>query len=359
MTDAPPLADVGIPTDVDSASVGLVTIDTISEAITSCNDAFIGLVDRGLSEVLGCLVTDFIGDKVQPLATAVIEGIRSGYISSVGGNVEVAGQAGSVRIDCWILALGSDGPHTTAIAGVVPTQSAASPETTEPADSGFRPTHVDPNRIVLATLDDDWRIVEMAPGTAGQLGLPVPTATTVMPRLHELVAPADAPVLEGALGRRSSKGTSDTSETLTLRLRAGDDRWQSARVTLSPLRGEVRARFGLVAWLMPAGEQGDGESERVARLEDQLHRIRQVLQTSVGQGASGSVDLSDLTMRQREIVEQLLEGHRVDAIARDLYVSPSTVRNHLSAIFEKFGVTSQSELVELLRGHSANGPGTV
>lgn len=354
MTEAPPLAEVGTRTDIDSASVGLVTIDTASEAITSCNDAFVGLVGRRLAEVLGCLVTEFIGDEVQPLATAVIDGIRSGFISSVGGNVEVAGQAGSVRIDCWILALGSNGPHTTAIAGVVPTRGAASPDT-EPADSGFRPAHLDPNRIVLATLDDDWRILELAPGTAGQLGLPVPTATTVMPKLHELVVPADAPVLERAFARRSSL---ETLETLTLRLRTGDDRWQSARVTLSPLRGEVPARFGLVAWLMPAAEQGDSESERVARLEDQLQRIRQVLQTSVAHGASGSVDLSDLTMRQREIVEQLLDGHRVDAIARDLYVSPSTVRNHLSAIFEKFGVTSQSELVELLRGHSASGPGT-
>jgi DNA-binding CsgD family transcriptional regulator len=52
----------------------------------------------------------------------------------------------------------------------------------------------------------------------------------------------------------------------------------------------------------------------------------------------------------------LLDGYRVDAIARFLYVSPSTIRNHLSAIFEKLGVASQSELVELLRGH-ATSPG--
>lgn len=77
-----------------------------------------------------------------------------------------------------------------------------------------------------------------------------------------------------------------------------------------------------------------------------------------GDGATTRpVELSELTMRQREVVERILDGHRVDAIARDLAVSPSTVRNHLSAIFEKFGVASQSELVELLRGPSGGAPG--
>jgi DNA-binding CsgD family transcriptional regulator len=39
----------------------------------------------------------------------------------------------------------------------------------------------------------------------------------------------------------------------------------------------------------------------------------------------------------------------VPAVARDLYVSQSTVRNHLSAIFHLFGVHSQAELLALLR----------
>ncbi|MGN6472198.1 MAG: LuxR C-terminal-related transcriptional regulator, partial [Mycobacteriales bacterium] len=35
--------------------------------------------------------------------------------------------------------------------------------------------------------------------------------------------------------------------------------------------------------------------------------------------------------------------------ARELYLSPTTVRNHLSAIFQRFGVHSQRELLDLLR----------
>jgi DNA-binding NarL/FixJ family response regulator len=49
--------------------------------------------------------------------------------------------------------------------------------------------------------------------------------------------------------------------------------------------------------------------------------------------------------RQWEILTRLIRGERVQAIADDLYLSPSTVRNHLSVIYRKFGVHSQSELL--------------
>jgi len=346
----------GARTEFDTASVGLLTIDTGSRAITSCNDAFAGVVGREADDVLGCLITDFVDDEVRPVAAAVIEGIRAGFISSVDGNVDLFSHEGPSRLDCWILSLGTDRPHQTAIAGVVPASSTASSPTV-PSELGFWPAHNDPNRIVLATLDEDWRITDAAPGSAGQLGWPEPRSAGVMPQLHELAHPADASTLDGFFGRRSS---TDTPATFTLRLRGPDERWMPARVTVSPLRGRVPGQFGLVLWRMQMEEPGATDSERVARLEDQLARIRQVVQAKDGDGAARMVDLSELTVRQREIVERLLEGHRVDAIARDLNVSPSTVRNHLSAIFEKLGVASQSELIELLRvrstGAQANGP---
>jgi DNA-binding CsgD family transcriptional regulator len=337
---------------VATESVGLSTIDTSSQAVISCNDAFAGLLDRPAADVRGRRVTDFIDVEVHSVATAVIEGIRAGYISSVDGNVDLVRPAGSVGVDCWILATGTDRPHTVAMAGVVPPNGSA-PSPSEPDELGFRPMHFDPNRIVLATLDDDWRIIELAPGTASQLGLPEPRATTVLPQLRELAHPADASTLDASFGRRASM---ETPETVTLRLRGADEQWLSARVTVSPLHGPLPPRFGLVVWLMQPDEAAEAESTRVARLEDQLARIRRVVQSTEEDAAADPVVLSDLTIRQRQIVDRLLDGHRVDAIARDLYVSPSTVRNHLSAIFEKVGVASQSELIELLRGHATSDP---
>jgi DNA-binding CsgD family transcriptional regulator len=62
-----------------------------------------------------------------------------------------------------------------------------------------------------------------------------------------------------------------------------------------------------------------------------------------------AVTLEDLTARELEIVRRLLAGDRVPAIAQSLYITQSTVRNHLSSVFAKLGVTSQQELIVLLR----------
>lgn len=56
-----------------------------------------------------------------------------------------------------------------------------------------------------------------------------------------------------------------------------------------------------------------------------------------------------LTTRERQIVSRLLDGHRPPGIARSLFLSQSTVRNHLGSVFRKLGVTSQEGLLELFR----------
>ena len=59
--------------------------------------------------------------------------------------------------------------------------------------------------------------------------------------------------------------------------------------------------------------------------------------------------LTDLSEREREVVEHLMKGARVPAIADALFISQNTVRNHLKAVYRKVDVSSQSELIELVR----------
>jgi DNA-binding NarL/FixJ family response regulator len=65
----------------------------------------------------------------------------------------------------------------------------------------------------------------------------------------------------------------------------------------------------------------------------------------------------DLSARQAEVLRRLLHGDRVPKIASDLFLSPSTVRNHLAAIFRAFGVHSQPDLLALFAADDAMAAG--
>ena len=58
--------------------------------------------------------------------------------------------------------------------------------------------------------------------------------------------------------------------------------------------------------------------------------------------------ISELSARELDVLTRLLAGYRVPAIAKVLFISQSTVRNHLSAIFRKLNVESQQELIDLV-----------
>ena len=63
-------------------------------------------------------------------------------------------------------------------------------------------------------------------------------------------------------------------------------------------------------------------------------------------------ELSDLSAQQRLIISRLLWGQRVPQIAREMSLSQSTIRNHLSVVFRKLGVHSQGELIERLQNNT-------
>jgi DNA-binding NarL/FixJ family response regulator len=54
-----------------------------------------------------------------------------------------------------------------------------------------------------------------------------------------------------------------------------------------------------------------------------------------------------LTTREREVVSLVVEGLRNEEIARRLGINEKTVRNHLTAVFAKMGVSGRLELVVL------------
>lgn len=58
-----------------------------------------------------------------------------------------------------------------------------------------------------------------------------------------------------------------------------------------------------------------------------------------------SIRIARLTEREREVIQLIGEGLRNRQIAERMYISESTVRNHLSSIFAKLGVSDRFELI--------------
>jgi DNA-binding NarL/FixJ family response regulator len=61
--------------------------------------------------------------------------------------------------------------------------------------------------------------------------------------------------------------------------------------------------------------------------------------------------LAALTAREREVVRLVGEGLRNEEVARRLGISEKTVRNHLTAVFDKVGVSGRLELVVFAYRH--------
>ena len=53
----------------------------------------------------------------------------------------------------------------------------------------------------------------------------------------------------------------------------------------------------------------------------------------------------ELTEREREVMNQLIQGHRNPAIASALFISEKTVKNHINRIYAKLGVTTRAEAI--------------
>ena len=56
---------------------------------------------------------------------------------------------------------------------------------------------------------------------------------------------------------------------------------------------------------------------------------------------------SILTERERDILGEMLNGHSIKSLARQLKISTETVKHHRKSIYYKLQISSQSELVEL------------
>lgn len=201
---------------------------------------------------------------------------------------------------------------------------------------------------VQLTLDDRWRIAHISADAGAILGRT--SRDLLASSIIELTHRDDLAALLLAFAR----ATTDNSADVRIRIRR-DRNWQAMQTVITLLEGDGTLPFSLIA--APAAEPHAPDSSGTNALAGHLRRIAAQIEASGVEAplmetaaALGIPAAAELSPRQWEIASRLVSGERVPSIAADMYLSQGTVRNHLSAIFQKFGVHSQRELLDLWRG---------
>ena len=55
-----------------------------------------------------------------------------------------------------------------------------------------------------------------------------------------------------------------------------------------------------------------------------------------------------ISKREQDVVALLIDGKSNREIEKSLFISPSTVRNHISVIYKKVGINSRGQLMSLI-----------
>jgi PAS domain S-box-containing protein len=233
-------------------------------------------------------------------------------------------------------------------ASSVPEQRPAGDEAIAPS-SGRVGLGVDAVRM---TLDEHWRVAEVSTDAATVLGRR--SAELLGRSLIELTHPGDLAML--LLG--FARATTGASIGVRVRVCHQDGDWRTIEVVPTVLTSDERSVFAVVVAPdpEPGGAETVGDASELAghlrRIADRIEVAGMLAPLVQAAATLGIPTTTDLSPRQWEVASRLLRGERVATIASDMYLSQSTVRNHLSAIFRKVGVHSQQELLALWLGEN-------
>lgn len=327
------------------SAMPLAVVDMTSHRLTAANGPFAALIEVDPSELAGLALWDISAPEEGPLGEGVLAAMASGLVDSVQGRGRLRLPDGeTLDVLAWVRPLGSGSHRCCALLALVPADSGISAEPPAIASA-------ESPRVTLGTLDHDWRFSEVGSDATELLGW-VPQQCRGTPLLA-VVHPNDAPLLLLTLGRSA---IDHRGATTMLRVRAHGGAWLDVRVCVSPLCDHNPPRFAVAIWTPARTIAAESNEERASRLEGHLWRIALELQAA-NLGRVQTIDpawwthpaLRGLSERQMEVLRRLLAGESVRATARELFLSESTVRNHLSAIYRRLGVHSREDMLAQLK----------
>jgi DNA-binding CsgD family transcriptional regulator/PAS domain-containing protein len=308
--------------------------------ILLANDAAAELFNVPLETLVGRPVFDYFEPRQAIERAASV--LASGEVDGSSGRRRLRrNELGKVPVQFWNRAIELDG-HRRIVALFLPSGELAALG----PDPGRPWKQLTP--IAVGVADEDWRIVEVSADIWDLVGLA--PDDLIGTDLRQLFTLGDSATI------RSSDWAHAAVEALDLRhLRLADNSGNGDEVSLMLAPWGKRPGSSMFAVVgVPHCHEGTA-SDRIVDLETRLRRIAAEVRAA---GLLEAVDtlpsieehpkFGELSTRQWEVLSLLMQGQRVATIASNLFVSQSTVRNHLAAIFQKFGVHSQAQLLALL-----------
>jgi DNA-binding NarL/FixJ family response regulator len=211
--------------------------------------------------------------------------------------------------------------------------------------------------VVLGTFDGAWRIDRISQDVTALLGITPEqcVGTPVLGAIH----PSD---VSGFLTAVEHARRGERAVALTVRLSASAPQWCEVSAVFAVVSPEVPPPVAFALIRGGASTSSAADQSRAAQLEAHMLRIADELHAAgmlprLGQlpDLSGNPRLGLLTSREWAVLTRLLDGQRAADIAKDLFVSQSTVRNHLSSIYAKLRVKGQVDLIRILRPETTAG----
>ena len=308
----------------------IATLDDLTiRAVTVAGQRLIGVPAR---ELVGRPIGELIEAGERARVLEALATLRTGTIDLLRAHPRAVGAGGRVTpVIAWVVALEVGARHVALVAW-------------EEADRRPSPASGDVLErtiaIVLADASGAVKAVTLR-RTIGDL------------TIDDLLAMRLRPVEDlQRLGGRTDRDTAAHDEVSfggRVEIRTAGGRIVALQVVYTALIGSTDR---LILLMLPYGS-----TTREARLEEHLQRIAAEIEASgtlvraaslSGVSLARLPEVSTLSPRQWEVLRRLALGQRVVTIAAELFVSQSTVRNHLSALFDRFGVHSQAELLERL-----------
>ena len=332
---------------VASSEVPLAAVDLPSGRFLAVNPVMASVLGSTVAELTGASSLRWLSPDGQHAAQLGFQALADGDLTGYQAIRRLAdsGDDGQV-FSVWVSTVEAGGARV-GLASAIPSV---------PHDSQFRAlppvSNVpEPGNVVLGTIDHYWRVDRISQDVTPLLGL-TPEQCAGQPVLG-IIHPADVPAFLAAVehGRRGQRAV-----RLELRLnnRSGD--WTPVTVVLATIApgDPPPLAFALIRDDTAADPSADSSREtrleaHMLRIADELHAAGLIPRLQQLPPLADEPQLGKLTSREWAVLTWLLDGQRVSAIAADLYVSQSTVRNHLSSIYAKLGVHSQVDLIRLIR----------